>query len=343
MGKTESLGGNQQVIMANFLIIGGAGYIGSHVTLSLVSAGHRVTVLDNLSRGHRQAVMSDDFISGNLGDATLLNTIFSSRRIDCVMHFAGFIQVGESVTKPLDYYRNNVAATITLLEVMRDHRGPGLVFSSSAAVYGDPDHIPIPEDALVRPINPYGESKSMVEAILAHCERAYGLRSVSLRYFNAAGADESGRIGEDHHPETHLIPLVLRAALGKQDHIRIFGDDYDTPDGTCIRDYIHVSDLAEAHILAARHLLDGGPNRVYNLGSQHGYSVREIIEMARRVTGRSIMAVTSEKRTGDPARLVASSKKIQAELGWRPRFDDPEKIIASAWTWYQRHPDGYQD
>jgi UDP-glucose 4-epimerase len=329
--------------MANFLIIGGAGYIGSHVVKELLAAGHRVVVLDNLSRGHRKAVLSDDFVLGNLGDAELLGRIFSSRLIDCVLHFAGLILVGESVRRPLEYYRNNVADTIVLLTAMRDHGVKNLVFSSSAAVYGDPDRAPIGEDAEIRPINPYGETKAFVEAILAHCERAYGLRSVSLRYFNAAGADETGSIGEDHHPETHLIPLVLQAALGKREDIKIFGTDYDTPDGTCIRDYVHVTDLTRAHILAAERLLDGGKSTAYNLGSQKGFSVREIIDIASRVTRRDIPAVESEKREGDPARLVASSEKIRSELGWKPHFDDPEKIVASAWKWHRSHPGGYGD
>jgi UDP-glucose 4-epimerase len=329
--------------MANFLIIGGAGYIGSHVVKELLSAGHQAVVLDNLSRGHRRAVLSDDFVLGDLGDPKVLGRIFSGRRIDCVMHFAGLILVGESVRRPLEYYRNNVADTIALLTAMRDHGVNSLVFSSSAAVYGDPDRVPIMEEAAVRPINPYGETKAFVEAILAHCERAHGLRSVSLRYFNAAGADEGGSIGEDHHPETHLIPLVLQVALGKRENIKIFGTDYDTPDGTCIRDYIHVTDLTGAHILAAEHLLAGGKSAAYNLGSQKGFSVREIIDIAGRVTGHDIPAVESERREGDPARLVASSEKIQAELGWTPRFEDPEKIVTSAWKWHSLHPDGYGD
>ena len=329
--------------MSNFLIVGGAGYIGSHVVKALLSTGHRVTVLDNLSRGHRRAVLSDDFVQGDMGDAALLSRIFTSRRVDCVMHFAGLILVGESVLQPLDYYRNNVADTLTLLTAMKDHGVSNLVFSSSAGVYGDPDQIPIMEDAAIRPINPYGETKSMVETVLNHCERAYGIRSVSLRYFNAAGADDSGQIGEDHVPESHLIPLVLQVALGKRENVRIFGTDYDTPDGTCIRDYIHVTDLSQAHILAAQHLLDGGGGTAFNLGSQKGFSVREVIDIARQVTGHPVPAVESDKREGDPSRLVASSGKIHSELGWTPRFDDPERIIASAWKWHVSHPGGYGD
>jgi len=335
------------------LVIGGAGYIGSHVVKELVNQGNEVVVLDDLSMGHRQAVKGStdyaeikdkdgEFIQGDLGDRELLGKIFSSRKIDCVMHFAAFSLVGESVEKPLAYYDNNTARTTHLLMAMKDHGVNRFILSSTAAVYGEPKNIPILETDLTEPTNPYGRSKLFIEKILDDCDAAHGLKYISLRYFNAAGADEDGEIGEDHSPETHLIPLVLQVALGQRESIKIFGTDWDTPDGTCIRDYIHGTDLAQAHILAAQRLTDGGDSVVYNLGCQSSYSVKQIIDIARKVTGHSIPAEEAGRRPGDPARLVASSDKIKRELGWSPHFEDPEKIIATAWKWHQKHPNGYR-
>ena len=327
--------------MTRFLIVGGAGYIGSHVSKELAEQSCEVVVLDNLSKGHRQALRETEFVRGDLGDKDLLAEIFSQRHIDCVMHFAAFSLVGESVERPLEYYENNVAKPVRLLSVMRDHGVNRFIFSSSAAVYGVPENIPILETDRAEPTNPYGRSKLFIEKILADCDTAHGLKYSSLRYFNAAGADEGGEIGEDHAPETHLIPIVLQVALGQREQLDIYGTDWETRDGTCIRDYIHVTDLATAHILAAQRLMDGGESVVYNLGCQSGYSVKEIIEIARRVTGRPVPAVEVGRRPGDPARLVASSEKIMAELGWSPRFDDPEKIVATAWKWHRTHLRGY--
>jgi len=271
----------------------------------------------------------------------LLGQIFSSRKIDCVMHFAALSLVGESVKYPLSYYDNNTAKTTRLLMAMKDHGVNKFILSSTAAVYGEPNNIPIFETDPTEPTNPYGKSKLFIEEILEDCHVAHGLKYTSLRYFNAAGADEEGEIGEDHSPETHLIPLVLQVVLGQRECIEIYGTDWNTPDGTCIRDYIHVTDLAEAHILASQRLMDGGESTVYNLGCQRGYSVKEIIDIARKVTGQPIPDEEAGRRPGDPARLVASSDKIKEELGWSPRFDDPEKIIATAWKWHKAHPNGF--
>lgn len=327
--------------MANFLIVGGAGYIGSHTVKALLEKEHKIVVLDNLSKGHRGAVPECDFILGDLSDLSLLGDIFTSRKIDCVMHFAAFSLVGESVEQPLSYYQNNTAGTTNLLMAMRDHGVDKFIFSSTAAVYGEPSRIPICEDDKVVPTNPYGRSKLFIEKIVEDCRLAHGFDYTFLRYFNAAGADISGEIGEDHSPETHLIPIILQVALGQREYIEIYGMDWDTTDGTCIRDYVHVTDLAEAHILAARQLFEGGKSEVYNLGCQTGYSVREIIDIARKVTGHPIPVREVERRAGDPERLVASSEKIKSELGWEPVFQDPEKIIATAWKWHRKHPEGY--
>lgn len=327
--------------MANFLIVGGAGYIGSHVVKELLVKGHSVMVLDNLSTGHSQAINGGEFIQGDLGDRELLGQIFSSKKIDCVMHFAAHILVGESVEKPLTYYENNTAKTTHILMAMKEHGVKRFIFSSTAAVYGDPEDVPILEIAPTCPTNPYGRSKLFIEKILEDCATAHGLKYTSLRYFNAAGADESGGIGEDHSPETHLIPLILQVALGQRKTIKIFGTDWDTPDGTCIRDYVHVTDLAKAHILAAQRLMDGEKSAVYNLGCQAGYSVREIINIARKVSGHPIPSEEVERRPGDPPILVASSHKIKKDLGWSPQFDDPEKIITTAWNWHKNHPQGF--
>ena len=323
------------------LVVGGAGYIGAHMVRDLLDRGQAVVTLDNLSTGHRDLVPGGDFIQGDLGDRALLDRVFSQYSIQAVMHFAANSLVGESVADPLKYFRNNVSNTVTLLQAMIDHGVKAFIFSSSAATYGEPETTPILEDFPLKPTNPYGATKVMVERILADCDRAHGLKYISLRYFNAAGAHESGLLGERHDPETHLIPLVLKTALGKRDHITIFGTDYPTPDGTCLRDYIHVRDLAQAHLLALEALQAGRDSAVYNLGNNKGYSVREVIETAGLVTGRPIPVVEGDRRPGDPAVLVAGSEKIKAELGWSPRFADLETIIRSAWVWHGRE-DGAQ-
>ncbi len=314
----------------SILVPGGAGYIGAHIVKELLHAGHHVITLDNLSTGHRDLVTGGLFIEGSLKNTALLDNIFSEFQIDAVMHFAAFSLVGESVELPLKYYQNNMAGTVNLLDSMQRHEVRRFIFSSSAAVYGEPENIPITEEHPCEPTNPYGKTKHFVEQILKDCDSAYNLRYVSLRYFNAAGADASGKIGERHTPESHLIPLILKTAAGKRENIRIFGTDYPTPDGTCVRDYIHVSDLAQAHLLALNALLHGGRSAVYNLGNNRGHSVREVIKIARKVTGRPISVIEAERRLGDPAILVASSDKIRKELGWKPRYEDLETIIRTA-------------
>jgi UDP-glucose 4-epimerase len=319
------------------LVVGGAGYIGSHMVLDLLQAGYEVVVLDNLSRGHRDLLVGGIFIEGDLGDAKLLDSIFSQHQIAAVMHFAAFSLVGESVSKPLDYYRNNVAHTVELLAAMARHNVRYFIFSSTAAVYGEPRASEsLREDSPCLPTNPYGATKLAVERMLLDNAAAGDFRYVSLRYFNAAGADPSGRTGERHHPETHLIPLVLKVATGERQAIQIYGTDYPTPDGTCIRDYVHVCDLTQAHLLALGHLLKGGGSAVYNLGNNKGYSVREVVEMARRITTHPIPAAEAERRAGDPAFLVADSDKIRRELGWKPLHEKLETIIETAWAWHRK-------
>ncbi len=318
------------------LVVGGAGYIGSHAAKELGRRGYGVVVLDNLAYGHREFAKWGEFVLGDIADPRQLRLVFQKYSISAVMHFAAFAYVGESVTDPHKYYQNNVAYTLNLLQAMREAGVDKLIFSSTCATYGNPQAIPMAEDHPQAPINPYGRSKLMVENIMADYAQAYGLKYASLRYFNAAGADPEAEIGEWHAPETHLIPLVLDAALDERKPIRIFGLDYDTPDGTCIRDYIHVTDLADAHILALEHLLAGGRSRVFNLGNGQGFSVREILDTARRVTGRLIPALEAARRPGDPARLIGSSERIRAELGWKPRFADIERIIATAWAWHSK-------
>lgn len=327
--------------MKNVLVIGGAGYIGSHMCKYLAEKGYHPLVLDNLCYGHPQAVKWGPLFRGEMADERLLGRIFSEYDIAAVMHFAAFCYVGESVGNPGKYYQNNVADTIKLLNVMVRSKVSNFIFSSSCATYGDPVEIPMTEEHPQNPINPYGRSKLMVEQILEDFRRAYGLESVSLRYFNAAGADPDGELGEDHNPETHLIPLVLQTALGRRETVHIFGNDYPTEDGTCIRDYIHIRDLAQAHLLALERLLDGLPGGKYNLGNGNGYSVAEVIETARRITGKTIPAVVTERRSGDPAVLVGSAKKASEELGWRPLFPDLASIIETAWRWHRANPDGY--
>ena len=317
------------------MVVGGAGYVGSHMVKDLLQANYNVITLDNLSTGHRDLLLGCKLIEGNLGDTTLLNRIFSDHRIDVVMHFAAYSIVGESVKNPVEYYRNNVANTIELLDAMVQHNVKRFIFSSSAAVYGEPREVPIKEEHPLRPTNPYGATKVAIEKMLSDFDSAYGLKYVSLRYFNAAGADASGKIGERHDPETHLIPLILKVAMGERNSIKIFGTDYTTRDGTCIRDYIHVSDLTQAHFLAVEKLIAGGESAIYNLGNNRGYSVREVIDRAAKVTEKPIPAIEDGRRSGDPAVLIANSDKIRKELGWEPRFEDLETILRTAWLWHQ--------
>ncbi len=323
------------------LVTGGAGYVGSHVVKELLETDHQVITIDNLQKGHREAVLGGEFYDCDLADYQGLKQIFSRHDIEAVIHLAADSLVGESVEDPHKYYQNNLTSGLNLLEVMLEFSVKKLVFSSTAAVYGDPQNIPIKESDPGEPTNPYGRSKLFYEKILADYHRAYELKYVSLRYFNAAGADSSGQIGEDHDPETHLIPLVLQTALGRRQKLEIYGTDYETRDGTCIRDYIHITDLARAHVLAVEALKQAKESRIYNLGSGEGYSVREVIETARKVTGREIPAVPAERRAGDPPVLIASSEKIMDELGWERRFDDLETIIATAWKWHENNPGGY--
>ena len=318
------------------LVVGGAGYIGSHMVLDLLRAGYPVVTLDDLSRGHRELVPGGDFIAGDMGDPAVLAQIFKQYPIRAVMHFAAHSQVGESVQQPLEYYRNNVANTISLLQSMQQAGIAHFIFSSTAAVYGEPERTPITEQHPCAPTNPYGNTKLTVEHLLSDVSYATDLSYSVLRYFNAAGADAESAIGERHQPETHLIPLVLQVATGERESIKIFGDDYPTADGTCLRDYIHVSDLTQAHLLALESLLNGGSNSTYNLGNSTGYSVRQIIDSARQITGHPIPAITAERREGDPAILIADSSLIRAELGWQPRYENIEDIIRSAWVWHQR-------
>jgi UDP-glucose-4-epimerase GalE len=327
--------------MKNILIVGGAGYIGSYMCKYLAKNGYHPIVLDNLVYGHRQAVKWGPFIAGQMADTKLLDQIFTEHPIAAVMHFAAFCYVGESVEDPGKYYQNNVAATITLLEEMLKKNIKNFIFSSSCAVYGEPVEIPITEQHQYNPINPYGRSKLMVEQILQDFRAAYGLEYVALRYFNAAGADPEGELGEEHDPETHLIPLVLKTALGQRKTISIFGDDYATKDGTCIRDYIHIDDLAQAHLLALDRLLNGLPGGQYNLGNGDGYSVKEVIEVARNITSKQIPAKIVKRRPGDPAVLIGSSAKAFKELGWKPQFADLNAIVETAWQWHKTHPDGF--
>ncbi len=315
------------------LVAGGAGYIGSHVAKALARKGFEPLVYDDLSSGHREAVLYGRLIEGSLANRKRLQALLEAERPIAIMHFAAFIVVSESVSHPLRYYRNNLAETITLLEEALRVGVKAFIFSSSAAVYGNPEQIPIPEEHPLRPINPYGASKLFVERILSDCHQAYGLPYVSLRYFNAAGADPEGHLGEAHEPETHLIPLLLQTALGKRRTFQLYGTDYPTPDGSCIRDFIHVEDLARVHLLALEHLLSGGESLVLNCGYGHGYSVREVLECAKRVTGRSIPVEERPRRPGDPPELVAACDKARRLLGFSPRFDDLEFILRTAWQW----------
>jgi UDP-glucose 4-epimerase len=320
-------------------VTGGAGYIGSHAVLALLRAGYEVIVLDNLVYGHRELVedvLKVELVVGDTSDRALLDKLFATHDIAAVMHFAAYIAVGESVSDPAKYYRNNVNGTLTLLEAMVAAEVNKFVFSSTCAIYGMPKQVPMTEDHPQDPLSPYAASKWMVERILADFDRAYGLQSVAFRYFNASGANPEGLLGEDHNPETHLIPLVLFAALGKRESISIFGTDYPTPDGTCLRDYIHVSDLADAHVLGLQYLLQGGRSEIFNLGNGNGFSVREVIETARQVTGREIKIVECDRRSGDAPVLVGSSDKARKILNWTPQYADLSQIIRDAWQWHQR-------
>jgi len=318
------------------LVVGGAGYIGSHMVKLLGREGFEVTVLDNLSTGYRDAVTCGELVVGDIADRHMLDKLFARNQFDGVMHFAAYIQVGDSVQRPEKYYRNNIANTQNLLDAMLAHDVRCFIFSSTAAIFGEPQRVPIDETHPRKPINPYGRTKWIVEQMLRDYDTAYGLKSVCLRYFNAAGADPDGKLGERHDPETHLIPLVLQAASERRPHITVFGNDYDTPDGTCIRDYIHVNDLCEAHLLALQKLWQGGDSDAFNLGNGNGFSVREVIETAHAVTGRKIPVTYGERRAGDPARLVADATRAQEELGWRPCLANLAVIIEHAWQWERR-------
>ncbi|MGB8013690.1 MAG: UDP-glucose 4-epimerase GalE [Terriglobales bacterium] len=326
------------------LVTGGAGYIGSVVAAELLQAGHRVVVFDNLCRGHRQAVPENaELVVGDLADRGGLDQLFRSHGFEGVLHFAAFIEAGESMKDPATFFRNNTANALNLLEAMLAAGVKRFVFSSTAALYGNPERTPIEEDDALRPTNAYGESKLLVERMLAWFHQIHGLRYASLRYFNAAGASRPDH-GEAHQPESHLIPRILQVALGRAQHVNIFGSDYPTSDGTCVRDYIHVGDLARAHLLALEALekaAEDGSRLIYNLGNGQGFSVREVVEVARQVTGHAIPVIESPRRSGDPAVLIASSEKIRRELGWQPKFPDLKTIVESAWQWHRSHPDGY--
>ena len=326
------------------LVLGGAGYIGSHTVYELIDAGRDVVVADNLLTGFRAAVHPKaHFYQLDIRDRSALDELFTKEKIEGVIHFAASSQVGESMSDPLKYYDNNLHGTMVLLQAMVAHGVDKIVFSSTAATYGEPERVPILETDRTDPTNCYGETKLAMEHMMRWVSRAHGLKYVALRYFNACGAHPSGAIGEAHNPETHLIPLILQVPNGQREKISIFGDDYPTKDGTCIRDYIHVSDLAQAHILALDHLLQGGKSDVFNLGNGVGFTVKEVIDVARAVTGHPIPAETCPRRAGDPAQLIASSKKAVEQLGWKPKYNDLNTIIASAWKWHSAHPRGYEE
>ncbi|MEK4201679.1 UDP-glucose 4-epimerase GalE [Cytobacillus sp. FSL K6-0265] len=325
----------------SILITGGAGYIGSHTVSYFIEQNEDVTVVDNLQSGYRQSVRIEDFYHIDLRDKEALDKVFKTHNIEAVIHFAANSLVGESMEKPYEYYHNNVYGMMCLLDVMKDNNVRKIVFSSTAATYGEPKNIPILEDNETNPTNTYGETKLAMEKMMKWFDQGYGIKYVSLRYFNAAGAHGSGNIGEDHHPETHLIPLILQVPLGQRDKIYMFGDDYPTEDGTCIRDYIHVMDLAAAHYQALEYLRKDNPSEVFNLGNGNGYSVKEVIDMARQVTKHSIPAEVKGRRAGDPAVLIASLEKAKDILGWKPQFNSLEKIISDAWNWHRNNPDGY--
>ncbi|WP_366247729.1 UDP-glucose 4-epimerase GalE [Terribacillus aidingensis] len=324
------------------LVTGGAGYIGSHAVAMLLEKGHEAVIIDNIITGHAAAADKNAiFYEGDLRDAAFLDDVFTKEKVDAVVHFAASSLVGESVEDPLKYFGNNVYGMQVLLETMRKHEVKKIVFSSTAATYGDTNVVPLTEDLDTNPESPYGESKLMMEKMMKWCDGAYGIKFVSLRYFNVGGAHPSGQIGEDHRPESHLIPIILQTALGQREHISIFGDDYPTEDGTCIRDYIHVVDLIDAHLLALDYLDKGGESDIFNLGSSQGFSVKELIDVAREVTGKEIPAKVGPRRAGDPAVLIASSAKAKEVLGWNPSRTDMKDIIGDAWRWHQNRPNGY--
>jgi len=328
--------------MSKLLVIGGAGYIGSHTIRQLAEAGHDVTVLDNLVSGHRAAVPDGlPFVLADLTDEAQLREVLLEHEPDAIVHFAALIEVGESMQDPRRYYRNNTVGSMNLANAVLDTRPVPIVFSSTAAVYGEPDRVPIPEDAPKRPTSVYGETKLNTERLFAAYDRAYGLPHINLRYFNVCGAHPDGTIGEAHQSKTHLIELALLTALGQRESIKIFGTDYPTPDGTCIRDYIHVQDLADAHVLAVNALLGGAASNAYNVGLGHGFSVKEVLDAVDRVTGAPLKRIIEGRRAGDPAMLVADSTRIQKELGWRPRHTNLDDIIQTAWKWHQSHPHDY--
>lgn len=327
----------------SILVLGGAGYIGSHAVYQLIDKGYKVVVIDNFQTGHKEAIHPDaKLYQGDIRDKEFLQHVFENERIDGILHFAANSLVGESMQEPLKYFSNNVYGTQILLEVMNTYDVKKIVFSSSAAVYGEPEIVPISEDFNTTPTNTYGETKLMMEKMMKWCCNAYGIKYISLRYFNVAGARITGEIGEDHMPETHLIPLILKVALNQKDEITVFGDDYETHDGTCIRDYIHVEDLIDAHLLALEYLSRGGNSEIFNLGSSRGFSVLEIIEAVRKVTKHPIAMKIGNRRPGDPSTLIASSEKARKILGWTPRYDDIHTIITDAWNWHKSNPNGYK-
>jgi len=315
------------------LVVGGAGYIGSHMVKKLANAGNDVITLDNLSYGYRDAVKYGEFVEGDLGDDAVLDRLFTAHNIDAVMHFAGFIQVGESMTKPSMYYHNNVANTLILLDAMLRFNVKNFIFSSTAAIFGEPEYTPIDEKHLKQPINPYGHTKLMIEQVLDDYDSAYGLRSTCLRYFNAAGADPDGELGERHVPETHLIPLILQAASGRREDIKVFGDDYETDDGTCVRDYIHINDLCEAHSLALKKMIADDKSARYNLGNGKGFSVKQVIDVAKEVSGNNFKVSIEPRRAGDPAVLVADATQAKQVLNWTAEFAELKSIVQTAWDW----------
>ena len=327
----------------SILVTGGAGYIGSHCVAALIDRGVDVVVVDDLSKGHKTSLKGGRLYVGSVADKKFLQNVFEQESIEAVIHFAAFSLVGESMNIPEAYFRNNVTAGLSLIETMIEFKVPYLVFSSTAATFGEPERVPIEEHDRQVPTNPYGESKLIVEHMLKWCDQAHGLKYCALRYFNVAGARPDGSIGEDHRPETHLIPLILQVAQGKREKLSLFGTDYPTKDGTCIRDYIHVDDLIDAHILALDYLRAGNPSTAFNLGNGQGFSNREIIEAARRVTGHPIPVSEEDRRPGDPAVLIASSQKAMDVLGWAPKYTNVEDIISTAWNWHSTHPNGYDD
>ncbi|GGC75468.1 UDP-glucose 4-epimerase GalE [Enterococcus wangshanyuanii] len=328
----------------SILVLGGAGYIGSHAVDQLINKNYEVIVVDNLQTGHKQAVHEQAvFYQGDIRDKAFMQDIFRKESIDGVIHFAASSLVGESVEKPLMYFNNNVYGTQVVLEVMAEFGVKQIVFSSTAATYGEPKTMPIVETMPTNPENPYGESKLMMEKMMKWCDQAYGMRYVALRYFNVAGAKADASIGEDHDPETHLVPIILQAALGQREYLGIYGDDYDTADGTCIRDYVYIEDLIAAHIAALEYLRNGNESNIFNLGSNNGYSVKEMLEAAREVTGKEIPAKILPRRAGDPSKLVASSEKAKEILGWQPQVTEIKEIIKTAWDWHVSHPKGYED